>query len=87
MLKRIKTVFHFNRIVGKRSVFHCFVNTLAKTNDIDTMEYANVSLRYGRSRKRALDPGQMSLFSHAKPITINFDTDATVEPYQVRRRT
>ena len=25
--KDLKPVFHFNRIVAKRSVFHCFVNT------------------------------------------------------------
>ena len=27
---KVKPVFHFNRIVTKRSVFHCFVNTQAK---------------------------------------------------------
>ena len=26
----LKPVFHFNRIVAKRSVFHCFVNTQAE---------------------------------------------------------
>ena len=26
----IKPVFHFNRIVAKRSVFHCFVNSQAE---------------------------------------------------------
>ena len=30
----------FNRIAAKRSVFHCFVNTLGETNDMDTTEYA-----------------------------------------------
>ena len=24
----VKAVFHFNRLIAKRSVFHCFVNTL-----------------------------------------------------------
>ena len=27
---RLKAVFHFNRIVAKRSVFHCFVNSQAE---------------------------------------------------------
>ena len=26
----LKAVLHFNRIVAKRSVFHCFVNTQAE---------------------------------------------------------
>ena len=29
-LGSLKAVFHFNRIVAKRSVFHCFVNTQAE---------------------------------------------------------
>ena len=37
----VKAVFHFNRILTKRSVFHCFVNTQnISTNDMDTIEYA-----------------------------------------------
>ena len=27
---KLKAVFHFNRIVAKRSVFHCFVTTQAE---------------------------------------------------------
>ena len=26
----LKAVFHFNRIVAKRSIFHCFVSTQAE---------------------------------------------------------
>ena len=33
----VKAVFHFSRIVAKRTVFHCFV---IWTNDMDTIEYA-----------------------------------------------
>ena len=37
----VKAVFHFNRILAKRSVLHCFVNTQnISTNDMDTIEYA-----------------------------------------------
>ena len=41
-----QAVFHFNRIVAKRSLFHCFLNSdfkIGRTNDMehmDTMEYA-----------------------------------------------
>ena len=36
----LKAVFHFNRIVAKRSVFHCFVNTEAK------LMYGHNRIRY-----------------------------------------
>ena len=39
----INAVFHFNRIVAKRKVFHC--EHSLTTNDMDTIEYA--TFRYG----------------------------------------
>ena len=30
LIKRVKPVFHFNRIVAKRTVFHCFANIQAE---------------------------------------------------------
>ena len=38
----IKAVFHFSRIVAKRSASHCklFDDYSSRTNDINTIEYA-----------------------------------------------
>ena len=36
----VDTVFHINRIVAKRSVFHCFVKTQTELHDMDATEYA-----------------------------------------------
>ena len=41
----VKPVFHFNRIVAKRTVFHCFVHEHpGRTNDTSTIE--NATFRY-----------------------------------------
>ena len=47
----------------------------------------NPELRSGQAKSSALGPGQTSLFSCAEPITIEFDTGATIERCQVRCRT
>ena len=39
-MQSLKAVFQFNRIVGKRSVFHCLVNTQAELIMKYTMKYA-----------------------------------------------
>ena len=40
----MKAVFHFKRIVAKRSVFHCFVNIQA-----ELMTYGHNTIRYVKS--------------------------------------
>ena len=44
-----KPVFHFNRIVAKRTVFHCFVNTQADLmiwTQKNTLRFATIRLEW-----------------------------------------
>ena len=46
---RLKAVFHFNRIVAKRSVFHCFVITrieLMTCTQWNTLRFATIRLKW-----------------------------------------
>ena len=54
-LANLGGVFHFNRIVAKHSVFHCFVNTRAEQMRYGHNRICHVSLRYGWSDERPLD--------------------------------
>ena len=45
----VKPVFHFNRIVAKRTVFHCFVNTQAELmiwTQKNTLRFATIRLEW-----------------------------------------
>ena len=40
----VKAVFHFNRIVAKRSLFHCFETTQVEL--MTTLRFATIRLRW-----------------------------------------
>ena len=45
----IKAIFHFNRIVAKRTIFHCFVSTQAELiiwTQNNTLLFATVRLKW-----------------------------------------
>ena len=53
-IANVKAVFHFSRIVAKRRVFDCFVNTQAGLmyghNGIPTFRYDTVEVENGLNR-------------------------------------